>query len=436
MKHTAAKLIQRLVGLVVVLTLAVGTAAIWANAASAGIYTAAATSHYRNPDTGVIEDSGGESSEVLGQSMTESALYGKALVEIDNSGNTWITLRIQLADNIENITFNHSATLMQEDYGSNTADYRMQASLGSVIRCSMYVVPMGREVIWYITVSTSLSSGSGDFIVSLSESDISTGSAGGGTANGGTAAPAGTAGGTETAAAADMTALNEAITARAELAEADYTADSWAAFAPALTAAQETAANAAATQEEVDAALSALNTAADALVKQADKTSLNAAIESVSALQEEDYTAGSWKTLSEALTSAKAVAEKADATQEEVDAALSPLYDAMGDLVELADKTALTAAIDAAKALNEKDYTADTWSAVSAALTEAETLAEQEDAAQKDVDAAAQALNDAVAALAEKTISPAVIAVIVLAVVVIAAAVVVVLLQKKKKAGK
>lgn len=105
--------------------------------------------------------------------MTESATYTKALVEVDSNGNTYITVRLKLMDNIQNPTFNVdgnsvSASLMQEDYSANTADYRMKvASENSVIRCSMYVVPMGRDVIFFITVSN-LNSGSGDFVTSIS----------------------------------------------------------------------------------------------------------------------------------------------------------------------------------------------------------------------------------------------------------------------------
>lgn len=159
--------------MVVMLALVAGITAIPAYAASNGIYTATATPHYRNPLTGKIEDSGGEDSEVLGQSMTESATYTKALVEVDSNGNTYITVRLKLMDNIQNPTFNVdgnsvSASLMQEDYSANTADYRMKvASENSVIRCSMYVVPMGRDVIFFITVSN-LNSGSGDFVTSIS----------------------------------------------------------------------------------------------------------------------------------------------------------------------------------------------------------------------------------------------------------------------------
>ncbi|WP_243155339.1 heme-binding Shp domain-containing protein [Pseudoflavonifractor sp. SW1122] len=144
-----------------------------ASAASHGIYTATATAHYRHPTTGVIEDSGGENSAVLGQSMTESATNKKALVEVDASGNTWITVRLNLMDNIQSPKFqvdgrSVSASLMQEDYGSNTADFRLKAnSEKSIIRCNMYVTPMGREVIFYITVGN-LKSGSGDFVTSIS----------------------------------------------------------------------------------------------------------------------------------------------------------------------------------------------------------------------------------------------------------------------------
>lgn len=158
--------------MVVMLALVAGITAIPAYAASHGIYTATATPHYRNPLTGKIEDSGGEDSEVLGQSMTESATDTKALVEVDSNGNTYITVRLKLMDNIQNPTFkvdgsSVSASLMQEDYTANTADYRMKVSSeNSVIRCSMYVVPMGRDVIFFITVSN-LKSGSGDFVTSI-----------------------------------------------------------------------------------------------------------------------------------------------------------------------------------------------------------------------------------------------------------------------------
>lgn len=173
MKRNALKVFKALCGVVVVLALSMaGITAMSAYAADNGIYIATATPHYRNPQTGVIEDSGGDGSAVLGQSMTESATYRQALVEVDSSGNTFVTIRLQLMDNIRNPQFQVdgtpvSATLMQEDYTNNTADYRMKVdSENSVIRCNMNVIAMGRDVIFYITVSN-LQEGSGDFITSI-----------------------------------------------------------------------------------------------------------------------------------------------------------------------------------------------------------------------------------------------------------------------------
>lgn len=175
----AAKFIKRIVcSMVVILAILAGIAAIPVQAASSGVYTATATSHYRHPSTGVIEDSGGEGSYVLGQSMTESALNKSALVEIDSSGNTWVTIRLNLMDNIESPKFqvdssrngkfsSVSADIMQEDFTANTTDFRMKVpNENCVIRCNMYVIPMGREVVFYITVDN-LKSGSGDFIASV-----------------------------------------------------------------------------------------------------------------------------------------------------------------------------------------------------------------------------------------------------------------------------
>ena len=178
MTNTASKLKRAICSMVVMLALVAGITSIPVLAASNGIYTATATSHYKHPTTGKIEDSGGEGSYVLGQSMTESALNKAALVEVDPQGNTFVTVRLNLMDNIQNPQFqvdgsrngNFSsvpATAVQEDFTNNTTDFRMQVpSENAIIRCNMYVEPMGREVIFYITVGN-LQSGSGDFVTSV-----------------------------------------------------------------------------------------------------------------------------------------------------------------------------------------------------------------------------------------------------------------------------
>ena len=96
---------------------------------------------------------------------------------MDSSGNTWVTIRLNLMDNIQspqfqvdgsrNGNFPRHRTVMQEDFTDNTTDFRMRVpDENAIIRCNMYVIPMGREVIFYITVG-SLTAGSGDFVTSI-----------------------------------------------------------------------------------------------------------------------------------------------------------------------------------------------------------------------------------------------------------------------------
>lgn len=63
------------------------------------------------------------------------------------------------------------------------------------------------------------------------------------------------------------------------------------------------------------------------------------------------------------------------------------------------DKSKLTAAVDAAGKLAEKDYTADSWTPFAKALADAKAVAAKQGASQADVDAAVKALADAQAGL-------------------------------------
>ena len=140
--------------------------------------------------------------------MTESATYGKALIEADPAGNTYATIRMQLMDNIENPQFqvdgsSVSATLMQEDYSSNTADYRFRVnSENSVV--NMYVTAMGRDIIYYITFS-GLSEGAGDFITSVTVEE-----------KGGSAGPDSAEGGSEESSPGESGSGERGVSAQAE----------------------------------------------------------------------------------------------------------------------------------------------------------------------------------------------------------------------------
>ena len=74
----------------------------------------------------------------------------------------------------------------------------------------------------------------------------------------------------------------------------------------------------------------------------------------------------------------------------------------LSDVEETVDKTALSEAIDAAKAIEEEGYTADSWTALQDALAAAETIMADEDATQEQVDQAASALQSAMDALQVK----------------------------------
>lgn len=173
-----AKLIRRLCSFVVMLAVTAGITCVYASALNNGIYVAKATPHYRHPVTGKIEDSGGESASVLGQSMTESALYPQALIEVDTDGKKYATVRLKLMDNIENPKFkvqkrgassftDVSADIIKEDYYKNQTDFRFQIpDENCIVRATFYVVPMGRDVIFYIDFSD-IRQGSADFITSV-----------------------------------------------------------------------------------------------------------------------------------------------------------------------------------------------------------------------------------------------------------------------------
>jgi len=193
----------------------------------------------------------------------------------------------------------------------------------------------------------------------------------------------------------DKTNLQSAITEARGLMEADYSPASWSALESALTAAETVNGNADATQSEVDAAEQALRDAISGL--SVDKTGLQSAIDEAGNLTETDYSPASWSVFEQALEEAETVYADPDATQSEVDAAEQALRDVISGLS--VDKTGLQSAIDEAGNLTETDYSPASWSVFEQALEEAETVYAGPDATQLEVDAAEQALRDAVAGL-------------------------------------
>ena len=131
---------------------------------------AKATPYYIHPVTGVIEDPGNNPG--IGQGMTENVVCPQALVETTDDGRIFLSVRYNLANYIKNETF------AVQNYGDNsfisvpaevtgktaeTRDYRFEIpSKNVIVRATFFVGPMGRDVIFYYTISD-LVKGNTDF---------------------------------------------------------------------------------------------------------------------------------------------------------------------------------------------------------------------------------------------------------------------------------
>ncbi len=140
-----------------------------------------------------------------------------------------------------------------------------------------------------------------------------------------------------------------------------------------------------------------------------NKTELTAAIAQAQAKNEELYTEDSWEAFAEALQEAINVNSNANATQEQVNEALTNLTVAMNGLTEKedpvepeVDKTQLVVAIAQAQAKNEELYTEESWAPFAEALELAIQVRDNEEATQEEVDEALANLTAAMSALVEK----------------------------------
>nr|WP_265340822.1 hypothetical protein [Clostridioides difficile] len=144
--------------------------------------------------------------------------------------------------------------------------------------------------------------------------------------------------------AVDKTALQDAVTAATALhngategtAEGNYAVGSKATYKTAIDEAQAILDKTGATQKEIDDALSALNTATDTFKAGKvvlNKTALQDAVTAATSLHagategtaEGNYAVGSKATYKTAIDEAQAILDKADATQKEIDDAVTAL---------------------------------------------------------------------------------------------------------------
>lgn len=126
-----------------------------------------------------------------------------------------------------------------------------------------------------------------------------------------------------------------------------------------------------------------------------DNTVLKETIEQMKGISSEDYTPASFEALTQSINKAEAIADKADATQEEFNAAVAELKDAKEKLQTAANKVALAKEIAYKTSYSQANYTVTTWKAYQNALTMAENVYKNANATQKEVDAALQILKNA-----------------------------------------
>lgn len=203
----------------------------------------------------------------------------------------------------------------------------------------------------------------------------------------------------------DKSGLQALVDYANRLDEDNFTPASWSAVEAALDAAQQVLDDDDATQDEVDQAAQDLQDALAQLQRRAHTDVLRALVETAEGLDASDYTGDSWADLIDALDDARAILNDPDATQQEVDDAAADLAAALEGLELLDDdpdavnKSLLEELVNQAKALDGNDYTTATWAEVLDAMDAGETVLDDPEATQAEVDAAVFRLLDALARL-------------------------------------
>ncbi|MFP5527065.1 heme-binding Shp domain-containing protein [Peptococcus simiae] len=141
---------------------------------------------YAHPLTGVIEDSG--NNEAIGQGMVTSVLSPGGFYEVDNDGNRWLTLRLNMADHLGDVSFsvqNRGAggftgvEALEVGRTGTTVDYMIAVpGPDAVLRIEAFIQDMGRSVIFYGLMDGNLTNRQTDGAGQAAGTSSGTGSAG------------------------------------------------------------------------------------------------------------------------------------------------------------------------------------------------------------------------------------------------------------------
>lgn len=188
-----------------------------------------------------------------------------------------------------------------------------------------------------------------------------------------------------------------------DLKESHYTPNSWAAFIQTLQKAEEIRDKEDAAQAEIDEASIQLAAAMDALTYRADFTELQHIVDKADALNIDEYLPQGKDAFFQALAAAREVLKNGNATQAEINTAYEALASAMLELRLIPEKTELGALIDKCSVLFPDDYTPSSWEMFQNALLNAQTVYDNPNATQEDVNNAYASLKNAVEALVVRT---------------------------------
>ncbi|HER6495724.1 TPA: heme ABC transporter substrate-binding protein IsdE [Streptococcus pyogenes] len=173
--------IKQLLQVIVVFMISLSTMTGVVYADKGQIYGCIIQRNYRHPISGQIEDSGGEHSFDIGQGMVEGTVYSDAMLEVSDAGKIVLTFRMSLADYSGNYQFwiqpggtgsfqavDYNITQKGTDTNVTTLDIAISLpTVNSIIRGSMFVEPMGREVVFYLSASELIQKYSGNMLAQL-----------------------------------------------------------------------------------------------------------------------------------------------------------------------------------------------------------------------------------------------------------------------------
>lgn len=205
---------------------------------------------------------------------------------------------------------------------------------------------------------------------------------------------------------------NTLDTYKQQYKEEDFTEASWAELGKVLKRAEEVANDPG--ENTIKKIPAMLEEAAKKVVTMASYNKAAHAVADADSLKQDYYTAESWAAFTEAVETAKKVMNGKDTTQAQMDALPAALAEAKGKLVEVpASEQAVndlgSTITEAQGKYNQTKYTADSWKKYADALEAAKKVKENNNATQKQVDEAMEALAAAIRGLKENTSSSTVV---------------------------